>query len=103
MRRLHQDYTPNVLLLSNYIKYSIDGSYWKIFHRELLLCHRVEDTILWKRGFKVLQNIENRNILQCDAPKVKEVVTRNTINKLDTNSESSLNVKQKHILSGIPC
>ena len=44
---------------------------------------------MWKRGFEIQQNIENRKILQCDTPKVKDIVTRNTIDKLETDLKSS--------------
>ena len=43
---------------------------------------------MWKKGFEILQNIENHCLLQCDTPKRLDYVTKYTINKLDTNGKS---------------
>ena len=66
----------------------MDGSYWKIFYRELCLFKRNKTTTIWKKGFETLQNIENCHLLQHDAPKRLDYVTKYTINKLDTNGKS---------------
>jgi hypothetical protein len=42
---------------------------------------------MWKKGFDILQNIDNRRVLQCHPPKRQGHVTKNTINKLDTDSK----------------
>lgn len=44
---------------------------------------------MWKKGIKILQNIENRHFLQWNPPKRHDHITKNTINKLDTD------IKQK--------
>jgi hypothetical protein len=47
----------------------MDGSYWKLFYRELCLFKRNKMTTIWKKGFETLQNIENCHPLQHDTPK----------------------------------
>ena len=63
----------------------LNGSYWNLFFRELQLFKKNERTTMWKKGFDILQNIENRRVLQCHTLKRQDHITRNTINKLDTD------------------
>ena len=42
---------------------------------------------MWKKGFEILQNIENRRLLQCDTPKQLDYITKYTVNKLDTGGK----------------
>jgi hypothetical protein len=42
----------------------IGGSYWKRFNQELTSHHNKEDTTFWKKGFEILQNIQDRLTLQ---------------------------------------
>lgn len=65
----------------------IDGSYWNLFERELFLFKRHENTTMWKKGFEILQNIENRRLLHRDTPKQPDHITKFTVNKLDTDSK----------------
>ena len=46
-------------------------------------------THMWTRGFDILGNIKNRKVPQHDTLTIKDIVTRNTINKLDTDSKHS--------------
>jgi hypothetical protein len=43
----------------NDLKY--DGSYWKMFHHDLEKHINNEDTVFWKKGFEILQNIHDRS------------------------------------------
>jgi hypothetical protein len=36
-----------------------DGSYWEMFHNELKKHINKEDTVFWKQGFEILQNIQD--------------------------------------------
>ena len=65
----------------------IDGSYWNLFQRELVLFKRNEKTTIWKKGFEILQNIENRRLLQRDTPKQLDYITKYTVNKLITDGK----------------
>ena len=44
-------------------------------------------TTMLKKEFNILQNIENRRVLQYHPPKRQDCITKNTINKLDTDSK----------------
>jgi hypothetical protein len=48
-----------------------------------------QHTFMWNRGFEILQNIQNRKGLQGGTPKMEDIITRNTVNKLGTDSKSS--------------
>ncbi len=41
-----------------------DGSYWKMFHNELEKHISKEDMVFWKKGFEILQNIQDRSTLE---------------------------------------
>jgi hypothetical protein len=41
-----------------------DGSYWKMFHNELEKHINKDDTVFWKKGFEILQNIQHRSTLE---------------------------------------
>lgn len=38
-----------------------------------------------RKEFEILQNIENRLVLQCNPPKRQDYITKNAINKLYTD------------------
>ena len=57
---------------------------------------------MWTRGFDILQNIENRKVLQHDTPKIKDIVKRNIINKLDTDSKHSKDKQTSSDIKDIP-
>jgi hypothetical protein len=40
---------------------------------------------MWKKGFEILQNIENWHLLHRDTPKQHDHITKFTVNKLDTD------------------
>jgi hypothetical protein len=46
----------------NDLKYN--GSYWKMFHNELEKHINKEDTVFRKKGFEILQNIQDRSTLE---------------------------------------
>ncbi len=43
---------------------------------------------MWKKGFKILQNIKNQCLLWLVIPKRLDQVTNYTVNKLDTDGKS---------------
>ena len=67
----------------------LNESYWNLFFRERQLFKKNEKTTMWEKGFDILQNIENRHVLQCNPPKRQDHIMKNTINKLGTD------IKQK--------
>ena len=46
---------------------------------------------MWKKGFEILQKIENWRLLQHDTPKQLDYITKFTINKLDTDGKPRKN------------
>ena len=82
----------------------INGSYWNLFQKELFLFKRDENTTMWKKGFEILQNIENRHLLQRDTPKQLDCITKYTVNKLDTDGqpkEKNSTIKDDKVISDI--
>jgi hypothetical protein len=72
----------------------IDSSYWKLFFRELQLFKKNEKTNMWKKGFKILKNNENWQLLQCNTQMRTDYITKHTINKFDFEIKS----KRKSVL-----
>ena len=68
----------------------LNGSYLNLFFRELQLFKNEMMTML-KKEFNILQNIENRRVLQCNPPKKQDYMMKNTINKLDTDIKQKKN------------
>ena len=66
----------------------INGSYCKLFYRELCLFKRNKTTTIWKKGFEILQNIENHCLLQHNIPKWLDYFWKNTVNKFNTDGKS---------------
>ena len=48
--------------------------------QELKLSKKNENTKMWKKRFKLLQNTENPQLLQCNSPKRLDYITKHTIN-----------------------
>jgi hypothetical protein len=42
----------------NYL--TVDGSYWKVFHKQLQKHLEQKHTTFWGKGFEILLNIEDR-------------------------------------------
>jgi hypothetical protein len=58
----------------------LNGSHWQLFHRELMLYRRGKPTSMWAEGFEILQNIENRKMLQSDGGRIVDEITEKTKN-----------------------
>ena len=99
IREMHEDYAKIALLMFCPFRkledIQLDGSYWKLFHRELQMFKNHKVTTMWLKGFEILQNIEHRRAMQHDTPKRPDIVTKNTYNKLDTEGKSTTR-KQSH-------
>ena len=55
------------------------GSYWSLFLGELKLFRDNKETRFWKKGFGILQNIQDRMTLDQNTKRAKDFVTKNTI------------------------
>jgi hypothetical protein len=52
-----------------------DGGYWKKNHKELQ-CHLLKKyTKFWEKGFEILQNIEDRAILQKHVKRARDPIS----------------------------
>ncbi len=59
----------------------IGGSYWKRFIQELTSHHNKEDTKFWKKGFEILQNIQDRLTLQKHLKCPRDPIFMTTVNE----------------------
>jgi hypothetical protein len=73
----------------NDLKY--DGSYWKLFHNELVRYKNNEETVFWKKGFEILQNIKDRSTLEKHVKRAKDSISMTTKNEKpsETNKTQS--------------
>ncbi len=59
---------------------TINGSYWRQFHKQLQ-CHlKQKHTKFWENGFEILQNIDDRATLQKHVTRARDPITVVTIN-----------------------
>jgi hypothetical protein len=56
-------------------------SYWKNFHSELTKHNKNEETIFWKKGFEILQTIQDRDTLQRHVRRARDPICMVTVNK----------------------
>ncbi len=56
-------------------------SYWKKFHSELTKHNENEETIFWKKGFEILQNIQDRDTLQRHVRRARDSICMVTVNE----------------------
>jgi NADPH-dependent glutamate synthase beta subunit-like oxidoreductase len=59
----------------------IGESYWKTFQQELTSHHKKEVTKFWKKGFKILQNIQDRLTLQKILKRPRDSIFMTTVNE----------------------
>ena len=75
-------------------------SYWKKFHQELTKHKKNENTIFWKKGFKIIQNIQDRDTLQKQMRRARDPICMVTVNekpdKKNSQSQSKL-TKQNNV------
>jgi hypothetical protein len=68
----------------NDLKY--DGSYWRLFHNELEKHINKEDTVFWKKGFQILQNIQDRSTLEKHVKRARDPISITTKNEKPNKS-----------------
>ena len=59
----------------------IGESYWKTFHQELTSHHSKKVTKFWKKGFEILQNIQDRLTLQKHLKRPRDPIFMTTVNE----------------------
>jgi hypothetical protein len=55
-----------------------NGSYWRLFHNELKIHINKGNTVFWKKGFEILQNIQDRSTLQNHVKRARDPISMNT-------------------------
>ncbi len=68
----------------NDIKY--DGSYWRLFRNELKKHINKEDTVFWKKGFEIIQNIQDRSTLEKHVKRARDPISITTKNEKPNKS-----------------
>ena len=63
----------------NDLKYN--GSYWRLFHNELKKHINKENTVFWKKGFEILQNIQDRSKLEKHVKRARDPISITTKNE----------------------
>ena len=73
----------------------IKGSHWELFRRELKLHRAGGTTTMWGQGFDILQNIEDRKMLQLNVCRTPDEITEKTKNRYTTPGSRSKVKKNK--------
>jgi hypothetical protein len=72
-------------------------SYWKKFHQELTKQNKNKNTIFWKKGFEILQNIQDRDTLQKHVRRARDPIYMVTVNeKPDEKKTLKVKVRYQH-------
>jgi hypothetical protein len=71
----------------NDLKY--DGSYWKLFHNELVRHNNNEETVFWKKGFEILQNIQDRSTLEKQVKRARDPISMTTKNEKPSKTNTT--------------
>ena len=97
-QRIREEYAKIALLMFYPFRtiedIKLQGSHWKLFQRELESYNNGENTVMWKEGFEILQNIEDRKMMQQNVEKRKDEITRSTKNRLNLH-KIKINRKKK--------
>ena len=69
----------------------LNGSYWKLFYRELKLKRTRKRSEFWDKGVDILQNIQDRLTLDKSAKRAKDYITNETENRVpeDTTKDKA--------------
>ena len=66
-----------------------NGSYWRLFHNELKKHINKEKTVFWKKGFEILQNIQDRSTLEKHVKRARDPISMTTRNEEPNNANST--------------
>ena len=79
---LREDYAQITLIVfyphQELCDLKMGGSYWALFASELKNHRDKNNTSFWKQGFEILQNIEDRIIIDKSSKRATDRVTNNT-------------------------
>ena len=78
-----EDYSKQALLMfyphQKLADIMLDESHWKLFFRELELYRSDQPTVFWKKGFQILQNIQDQNTMEKKLKGVKGPIAQETV------------------------
>ena len=69
-----------------------NGSYWTLFHNELKKHTNKENTVFWKKGFEILQNIQDRSTMEKHVKRARDPISITTKNE-KPNDDNGTQVK----------
>jgi len=76
---------------------TFEESYWKKIHQELTKHNKNENTIFWKKGFEILQNIQDRDTLQKHVRCARDPISMVTVGeKSDEKKTLKLNARYRN-------
>jgi len=86
-------YAKMALLMFNRFQQSndlkSDGSHWRLFHNELRKHINKETTVFWKKGFEILQNIQDRSTLEKHVKRARDPISMTTKNEKPNNANGT--------------
>jgi hypothetical protein len=95
----HEMYAKMALLMfypfRQLTKLTSEKNYWKKLHRELTKHNNKENTLFWKKGFEILQNIQDRDTLQKHVRHARDPISMVAVNK-KPDEKRTLNVKARY-------
>jgi hypothetical protein len=68
-----------------------NGSYWKMFNNELQKHINKQDTVFWKKGFEILQNIQDRSTLEKHVNRARDPISTTTKDKKPNETNGTQN------------
>ena len=87
-----EDYSKQALLMfyphRKLADIMLDESHWKLFFRELELYRSDQPTVFWKKGFQILQNIQDRDTMEKKLKRVKDPIAQETVCKQPDECEN---------------
>jgi hypothetical protein len=78
-----------------------DKSYWKKFHQELTNHNKNEETIFWKKGFEILQKIQDRDTLQKHVRRARDPICMVSVNEKPDEEKKTQNNSNKQIRDNV--
>ncbi len=80
-----------------------NGSYWRLFHNELEKHINNEKTVFRKKGFEILQNIQDRSTLEKHIKRARDPISMTTKNEKpnDTNGTQAKSIEGNSAIGDI--
>lgn len=87
-----EDYAKMALLmfypLRNLDDIKLNKSHWGLFHQQLTRHQKGKSTTFWSKGFRILQNIQDRITMDNDTKRARDYITATTTNEAPPDEEA---------------